>query len=326
MVISTPSGDAPLYTQQREENEKHLCQLAARKITVATLVGGAALTLRHHQLEGEPALSGQSEHASEPGLISLLRAELGLSSSDLFSMTVTDYDMKPGRVFEAPPAAPALFQHIDSFPSRRSEKEKEKERKSPPPCSQRPPQPGADNSLAQVHVQEEAPAPLGPLGGGPLLPAAALRARRTGVSPGCSPLCRAADDRRRRPGERERSAVSTKRPQSDGDGAAVSRGHRAHETTAADQQGLLQPAVCGEGRGGEGLVPLPRLVPGQHLRPGGLQRDPPAGGEAAGEAGDTLPRRQRNEDGLRLQINTAGRRLVFRTHNYSAFFRATGFS
>eukprot|EP00066_Takifugu_rubripes_P013990 XP_011603256.1 PREDICTED: coiled-coil domain-containing protein 80-like [Takifugu rubripes] len=147
MVISTPSGDASLYTQQREENEKHLCQLAARKITVATLVGRAALTLRHHQLEGEPALSGQSEHASEPGLISLLRAELGLSSSDLFSMTVTDYDMKPGRVFEAPPAAPALFQHIDSFPSRRSEKEKEKERKSPPPCSQRPPQPGADNSL-----------------------------------------------------------------------------------------------------------------------------------------------------------------------------------
>lgn len=119
-MISTPSRDASLYTQQREENEQHLCQLAARKVTVATLVGGATLTLRHHQLgrerlaestfrsrarahsrlrcvsEGEPALGDQSERASEPGLVSLLRAELGLSSSDLFSMTVTDYDMKPG--------------------------------------------------------------------------------------------------------------------------------------------------------------------------------------------------------------------------------------
>lgn len=122
--------------------------------------------------EGEPALSHPSEHASEPGLVSLLRAELGLSSSDLFSMTVTDYDMKPGvgtsssapaphpsapsltplaflpqRVFEAPPAAPALFQHIDSFSSRRSEQEQEQEKERPPPCSPRPPQPGAEHSL-----------------------------------------------------------------------------------------------------------------------------------------------------------------------------------
>lgn len=193
-MISTPSRDATLYAQLREEGEKHLCQLASRKVTVATLVGDGELALRHHRLgrkrrptqldapthpftgaftcvsESEAARSDPSEHASDPGLISLLRAELGLSSSDLFSMTVTDYDMKPGvgittgeaapgasahefipvsflpqRVFEAPPSAPALFEHIDTFPSRRSEKEKE--RKSPPPCSQRDLQPGAQNSL-----------------------------------------------------------------------------------------------------------------------------------------------------------------------------------
>lgn len=45
--------------------------------------------------ESEPPLGDQSAHSSDPGLISLLRKELGLSSSDLFSMTVTDYDMKP---------------------------------------------------------------------------------------------------------------------------------------------------------------------------------------------------------------------------------------
>ena len=87
---------------------------------MVTLVGQGELLLHHHQLgrkptqrhqrlararahsrppcvaESEAALSDQSEQASEPGLIWLLRKELGLSSSDLFSMTVTDYDMKPG--------------------------------------------------------------------------------------------------------------------------------------------------------------------------------------------------------------------------------------
>lgn len=48
-----------------------------------------------HISESEPPPSDQSEHSSDPGLISLLRKELGLSSSDLFSMTITDYDMKP---------------------------------------------------------------------------------------------------------------------------------------------------------------------------------------------------------------------------------------
>ncbi|KAI4816561.1 hypothetical protein KUCAC02_008884 [Chaenocephalus aceratus] len=65
--------------------------------------------------------------------ISLLRSELGLSSSDLFSMTVTDYDIKPNRVFEAPPSGPALFEYIDNFASRRSEKEKERRALRPAP-------------------------------------------------------------------------------------------------------------------------------------------------------------------------------------------------
>uniref|UniRef100_A0A3P8SHG1 Coiled-coil domain containing 80 like 2 n=1 Tax=Amphiprion percula TaxID=161767 RepID=A0A3P8SHG1_AMPPE len=148
MLISTPSRDATLYIQQTDENEKQLCKLAMRKITVATIVGegsDATLTLQHHQLESEPPLSDLSEQFSDPGLISLLRSELGLSSSDLFSMTVTDYDIKPNRVFEAPPSSPALFEYIDNFPSRHSEKEKE--RKSPLVCSKDTQQPTAENSL-----------------------------------------------------------------------------------------------------------------------------------------------------------------------------------
>ncbi|XP_029372217.1 coiled-coil domain-containing protein 80 [Echeneis naucrates] len=142
MLISTPSRDASLYIQQKEENEKNHCDLAFRKITVVTIVEGsdATLTLQHHQLESEVP----SEQLLDSGLISLLRAELGLSSPDLFSMTVTDYDIKPNRVFEAPPSTPALFEYIDKFPSRHSEKEKE--RKSPPNCS-KDKQPGPENSL-----------------------------------------------------------------------------------------------------------------------------------------------------------------------------------
>lgn len=122
--------------------------------------------------------AGQSERSwTHPGLGSLLRKELGLSSSDLFSMTVADYDMKPTvrnsccyiiykqniffcfsflpllftcifypqRVFEAPPSSLALFEYIDNFSSRLPEKEKE--RRSPPACSDHKQQPEAENSL-----------------------------------------------------------------------------------------------------------------------------------------------------------------------------------
>ncbi|RVE65718.1 hypothetical protein OJAV_G00119180 [Oryzias javanicus] len=148
MLISTPSRDATLYVQQSGENERQKCELATRQITVATVVGegrDATLTLQHHQLKSEPPLSDQSKELSSAGLISLLRQELGLSSADLFSMTVTDYDIKPKTVFEAPPSSSVLFEYIDNFPSRHSEKEKEKN--SPPVCSEDVSAPAVQDSL-----------------------------------------------------------------------------------------------------------------------------------------------------------------------------------
>ncbi|XP_039470371.1 coiled-coil domain-containing protein 80 [Oreochromis aureus] len=148
MVISTPKREATLYIQQTEENEKYRCELAMRKITVATIIGQGSdgtLILQHYHLDSEPPLSGQAEHFLDLGAISLLRTELGLSSPDLFSMTVTDYDIKASRVFEAPPSSQALFDYIDNFPSRH--REKEKERKNPPACSKDMGQPVVENSL-----------------------------------------------------------------------------------------------------------------------------------------------------------------------------------
>ncbi|XP_061554788.1 coiled-coil domain-containing protein 80 isoform X2 [Phycodurus eques] len=148
MLMSTPSRDATLYVQQSTENERQHCELAVRKVTVATIVGkgnDATLTLQHHQLESEPPFSELPEQLSDTGLILLLRSQLGLSSPDLFSMTVTDYDIRPNRVFEAPPSSLAMFEYIDNFPSRRPEKEKEK--KNPPACGADKQQSEAENSL-----------------------------------------------------------------------------------------------------------------------------------------------------------------------------------
>ncbi|MEQ2261888.1 hypothetical protein XENORESO_017427 [Xenotaenia resolanae] len=167
MLISTPSRDAALYIQQTEENKKQHCELAIRKITVVTTIGegsDATISVQHQQLETERPLNPQSEQVFDFRLIPLLRAELGLSSSDLFSMTVTDYDIKPKvgecltqasspssslfdshRVFEAPPSSQALFEYVDNFPSRNSEKEKE--RKRPPVCSKDIVAPVVENSL-----------------------------------------------------------------------------------------------------------------------------------------------------------------------------------
>ncbi|XP_072311462.1 coiled-coil domain-containing protein 80 isoform X2 [Eucyclogobius newberryi] len=148
MLISTASQDAKLYVQLKEENEKQHCGLAIRKITMAAIEGqgsDATLTLEHYRPESNAPASGPSEQISDAGLISLLRSELGLSSSDLFSMTITDYDIKPTRVFEAPPSTPALFEFIDNFSSRLPEKEME--RKTVPACFRNYQQPEAENSL-----------------------------------------------------------------------------------------------------------------------------------------------------------------------------------
>ncbi|XP_062334644.1 coiled-coil domain-containing protein 80 [Osmerus eperlanus] len=147
LVVTSPSSSSPQYVQQRENNDLHYCDLALRKVTMATILDSghqATLTLQHYQLDSEPAFSSLPEQFSDPDLISQLRSEFSLSSQD-FSMTITDYDLKPTRVLSGPPAPPALLEYIDGFPSRRVEKEKE--RKAPVACSKTQEQSGAPNSL-----------------------------------------------------------------------------------------------------------------------------------------------------------------------------------
>uniref|UniRef100_A0A6Q2Y927 Coiled-coil domain containing 80 like 2 n=1 Tax=Esox lucius TaxID=8010 RepID=A0A6Q2Y927_ESOLU len=131
MVIASPSYSTPQYVRQREENQLHFCDLTLRKITMATILSsgpGATLTLHHYQHDSEPPLTSLPETFTDPDLISQLIKEYGIVSSKDFSMTVTDYDLKPTKVFDEPPPSSALMEYVDTFPSRQFEMERERKR------------------------------------------------------------------------------------------------------------------------------------------------------------------------------------------------------
>uniref|UniRef100_A0A4W5KP77 DUF4174 domain-containing protein n=1 Tax=Hucho hucho TaxID=62062 RepID=A0A4W5KP77_9TELE len=119
MVIATPSDSTPQYVQQREENELHFCDLALRKVTMATILSSGSdttLTLHHYQIDSEPQITSLPEKFTDPDLISQLIKECGMSSKD-FSMTMTDYDPKLNIAFHVPPPSSALMDYVDTFPS-----------------------------------------------------------------------------------------------------------------------------------------------------------------------------------------------------------------
>ncbi|KAJ7987089.1 hypothetical protein DPEC_G00335130 [Dallia pectoralis] len=135
MLIVTPHDRTPQYVRQREENELHFCDLALRKVTMATVLSsgpGATLTLHHYQNDSEPPFTSLPETFTDPDLITQLMKEYGTVSSKEFSMTITDYDLKPMKVFDDPPTSSALMEYVDTFPSRQFELERE--RKTPVAC------------------------------------------------------------------------------------------------------------------------------------------------------------------------------------------------
>ncbi|KAL0965711.1 hypothetical protein UPYG_G00284760 [Umbra pygmaea] len=144
MVIATDSDSTPQYVRQREENEINFCDLTLRKVTMATILRsgpGTILTLRHYQHDSESPFTLLPEQFTDPNLISQLIKEYGLVSTKQFSMTMTDYDLKPTKVFDEPPTSFALMEYVDNFPSRQSEMEME--RKTPVVCSKSQQQGGA---------------------------------------------------------------------------------------------------------------------------------------------------------------------------------------
>ncbi|XP_060791933.1 coiled-coil domain-containing protein 80 [Neoarius graeffei] len=149
LVISSRSEVSSQYIQQRDDNELHSCDLALRKITVLSILGSEknpTLRLQHYHQDGDPRLASLPDNIKNPDLISQIRKEYGLVSKE-FSMTVTDYDLKPNleKVFDTPTAPSAIINYIDTFQSRWLEKAEEKD--TPSPCSPSEANYQAENSL-----------------------------------------------------------------------------------------------------------------------------------------------------------------------------------
>ncbi|KAI5096483.1 coiled-coil domain-containing protein 80 [Silurus meridionalis] len=149
LVISSPSEVSSQYIRQRDDNELHSCDLALRKITVLSILGSEhnpTLRLQHYQSDGDPRLGSLPYNIKNPDVISQIRKEYGLVSTQ-FSMAVTDYDLRPnlGKVFNSPTAPLDIINYIDTFQSRWSEKVEEKDTLSP--CSPSEAGSQAENSL-----------------------------------------------------------------------------------------------------------------------------------------------------------------------------------
>ncbi|XP_030626118.1 coiled-coil domain-containing protein 80 [Chanos chanos] len=147
LVMFSPSDSTSQYVQQKEDIEQRHCDFALRKVSVLSILGAehsSSLQLQHYQLDTEPTFDSLPDMFTNSDLVDQIRKEYGAGTRDL-SMVVTDYDLKPTRVFHLPATPSVLINYIDSFPSRRSEKDQEK--KAPQACSHPEPQSGGENSL-----------------------------------------------------------------------------------------------------------------------------------------------------------------------------------
>ncbi|MBN3318187.1 CCD80 protein, partial [Atractosteus spatula] len=125
LIIAAPSEDNPLYIQQRDESVKYSCELAARKISVVTVLGSehnGSVQLQHHLADADLSPDSPPEESSD--LIAQLHKEYRIVYNTFF-MTVTDYDLEPKQFFNVPVSIPLMMDYIDTFPSRQAEAEGE---------------------------------------------------------------------------------------------------------------------------------------------------------------------------------------------------------
>ncbi|KAJ8261539.1 hypothetical protein COCON_G00172620 [Conger conger] len=143
LVVSAPAKTSPAYLQQNADNQQNHCDLALRKVTTATILGpenNSTLHLYHYLQGTEPPFEAGPDTQTDLGLIALIRKEYGILPAD-FSLVLTDYDLKPQNLFQAPVSPSVMTDTLDSFPSREPEKRREKSR--PATC----PTPGAQSEV-----------------------------------------------------------------------------------------------------------------------------------------------------------------------------------
>ncbi|KAJ8394302.1 hypothetical protein AAFF_G00047090 [Aldrovandia affinis] len=147
LVITAPGENNREYIQQKGNNEQSHCDLALRKVSMVTILGSeqnGTLYLQHYQLDTEPPFGTGPDKSTDPDLISQIRKEYGTLPKD-FSLVLTDYDLKPKTIFQAPISSHVMMDSIDSFSSREPERKREKSK--PVTCSMPGAQDEGDSSL-----------------------------------------------------------------------------------------------------------------------------------------------------------------------------------
>ncbi|KAI4900083.1 hypothetical protein NFI96_027150 [Prochilodus magdalenae] len=126
LVITAPTEQNRMYSQQRDEYLEHVCDMALRKISIITVfgpLGNGTMKIEHYQMEQDKPVRGlpDSELINQE-LITAFRKELAMVYND-FYMVLTDFDMKVKQEYEVPIIMKAVFDYIDTFSSRLKEME-----------------------------------------------------------------------------------------------------------------------------------------------------------------------------------------------------------
>ncbi|XP_064833796.1 coiled-coil domain-containing protein 80-like isoform X2 [Oncorhynchus masou masou] len=122
MALSLPPRPPEAIIQPDPEENYDDVTYASRKRERNTLL---ELNSPWSEKDSEAPFTSRPEKFTDPDLISQLMKHHGMSSK-VFSITMTDYDLKPNKVFDVPPPSSALMEYVDIFPSRRSEMERER--------------------------------------------------------------------------------------------------------------------------------------------------------------------------------------------------------
>ncbi|XP_034042212.1 LOW QUALITY PROTEIN: coiled-coil domain-containing protein 80 [Thalassophryne amazonica] len=129
LLITSPSEENSMYTQQRDEYLEAVCEIAIRRVSIITIFGSltnSTMKIDHYQLENDKPMKGlRQEDLVNQDLITELRKEFGMTHDD-FYMVLTDTDMRVKQSYEVPIAMKAVFDYIDIFSSRIREMEQQK--------------------------------------------------------------------------------------------------------------------------------------------------------------------------------------------------------
>ncbi|KAJ8004692.1 hypothetical protein DPEC_G00138950 [Dallia pectoralis] len=129
VIITAPSEESTMYTQQRDEYLETVCEMAIRKVSIITIFGSltnSTMKIDHYQLENDKPMKGlQQEDLENKDLVTELRKEFSMTTND-FYMVLTDTDMRAKQSYEVPIAMKAVFDYMDTFSSRIPEMEKQR--------------------------------------------------------------------------------------------------------------------------------------------------------------------------------------------------------